>query len=536
MNRTHDFPPVSLPFLPGNSLVDPTKKRFHLSQSLVYDKGYALKNQPQFKIGGGKVELSKIEPAEIQCLDKEFASLQFSDVGRCEDPGFIPAHVALDKKVLHFKGYFTEEIIDSPVESERVRYLDIFYYLVDDSVAMSEPQQENSGITQGKFLTRQRLPLGQGDRLLSWKNLNTAMDLIVYSKKVRLYWCDAFTREWLTSEGIEVNSNEASPGDRYIVSRNQPERNYVSPSEVDSLHKFLTLDRVVLRFYATWDERDQLYGEVRKFIVHFYMADDTLEIREVHQANNGRDPFPILVSRQRMPKHLVPKTYPSVEKDIVSESVGFFEASDLKVGEIIVANNRKMLLYDCDGATRQFLQARLGVTQPEAVNIEDIFKVNDPPVVQVPEWNGFGSLEDSEENCKRIVPDRPRKNYLKMLLAGNEKLRFKAKMIGRNEMDDDRNFVFEIRLSDDLISIYETTPKNSGMRSGRFLEPSRIAKPASDRNYPEYYSIPDFCIGAELTVFANRFVITEADLHVKNWVAENATSLPSSFVQNIQAS
>jgi hypothetical protein len=74
------------------------------------------------------------------------------------------------------------------------------------------------------------------------------------------------------------------------------------------------------------------------------------------------------------------------------------------------------------------------------------------------------------------------------------------------------------------------------MRSGRFLEPSRIAKPASDRNNPEYYAIPDFCIGAELTVFANRFVITEADLHVKNWVTENAASLPSSFVQNIQAS
>ena len=37
------------------------------------------------------------------------------------------------------------------------------------------------------------------------------------------------------------------------------------------------------------------------------------------------------------------------------------------------------------------------------------------------------------------------------------------------------------------------------MRSGRFLEPSRIAKPASDRNNPEYYAIPDFCIGAELS-------------------------------------
>ena len=54
------------------------------------------------------------------------------------------------------------------------------------------------------------------------------------------------------------------------------------------------------------------------------MADDTLEIREVHQANNGRDPFPILVSRQHMPKHLVPKTYPSVEKEIVSGMVIIF--------------------------------------------------------------------------------------------------------------------------------------------------------------------------------------------------------------------
>ena len=54
------------------------------------------------------------------------------------------------------------------------------------------------------------------------------------------------------------------------------------------------------------------------------MADDTLEIREVHQANNGRDPFPILVSRQRMPKHLVPKTYPSVEKEIVSGTAIIF--------------------------------------------------------------------------------------------------------------------------------------------------------------------------------------------------------------------
>ena len=30
--------------------------------------------------------------------------------------------------------------------------------------------------------------------------------------------------------------------------------------------------------------------------------DDTVEIREIHEANDGRDPFPVLVCRQRLPK------------------------------------------------------------------------------------------------------------------------------------------------------------------------------------------------------------------------------------------
>ena len=31
------------------------------------------------------------------------------------------------------KGFYTEDIVDSPIEKERTRFLDIYYYLVDDS-------------------------------------------------------------------------------------------------------------------------------------------------------------------------------------------------------------------------------------------------------------------------------------------------------------------------------------------------------------------------------------------------------------------
>lgn len=48
-----------------------------------------------------------------------------------------------------------------------------------------------------------------------------------------------------------------------------------------------------------------MFGECRNYIIHYYLMDDTVDIREVHERNDGRDPFPLLMNRQRMPKVLV---------------------------------------------------------------------------------------------------------------------------------------------------------------------------------------------------------------------------------------
>lgn len=47
--------------------------------------------------------------------------------------------------------------------------------------------------------------------------------------------------------------------------------------------------------------------EKRSFIIHYYLADDTVEVREIHEKNDGRDPFPVLMKRQHLPKTLVDK-------------------------------------------------------------------------------------------------------------------------------------------------------------------------------------------------------------------------------------
>ena len=38
-------------------------------------------------------------------------------------------------------------------------------------------------------------------------------------------------------------------------------------------------------------------------VLHYYLADDTLEIREVIRPNTGRDAVPVFVKRAKLPKN-----------------------------------------------------------------------------------------------------------------------------------------------------------------------------------------------------------------------------------------
>mgnify|MGYP002634685802 FL=1 len=69
-----------------------------------------------------------------------------------------PAWVTLNSKVLRFHGYCEEDVHDSQLETRRVRRIELFYYIEDDSVQVSEPRQANSGMPQGLVVKRHRVP------------------------------------------------------------------------------------------------------------------------------------------------------------------------------------------------------------------------------------------------------------------------------------------------------------------------------------------------------------------------------------------
>ena len=67
-----------------------------------------------------------------------------------------------------------------------------------------------------------------------------------------------------------LNDTEDCPADPYTAER--VERLTVkmakTPSDFDKLRQFLEMDRKVLRFYCMLDDRDRLFGQFKKFILH----------------------------------------------------------------------------------------------------------------------------------------------------------------------------------------------------------------------------------------------------------------------------
>uniref|UniRef100_A0A8C6IJN0 EF-hand domain-containing protein 1 n=1 Tax=Mus spicilegus TaxID=10103 RepID=A0A8C6IJN0_MUSSI len=481
-------PVHGLPFLPGSSFTDSTKTAFHRSQTLNYRNGYAVVRRPTMGIGGDRLHYNQLSQAELDELANKAPILTYGPLKQAPPAEFVPAHVAFDKKVLKFSAYFQEDVPISMEEHYRIRHVNIYYYLEDDSMSVIEPVVENSGIPQGKLIKRQRFTKNDMGDHYHWKDLNRGINLTVYGKTFRIVDCDRFTQDFLESQGIELNPSEKIPLDPYTQLRKEPVRKYVTPSDFDQLKQFLTFDKQVLRFYAIWDDTDSLFGECRHYIIHYYLMDDTVEIREVHERNNGRDPFPLLMNRQHMPKVLVEnaKNFPKCVLEISDQEVlEWYTAKDFIVGKPLTILGRTFFIYDCDPFTRQFYKDKFGMPDLPPV---DVTKKEPPPVKQ-----------------ESPIPE-----------------------------DKDRRFVFSYFLATDMISIFEPPVRNSGIIGGKFLGRTKVVKSFSPVDNPIYYSPSDFFIGAVIEVFGHRFVILDTDEYVLKYMESNASQYSPEALASIQ--
>jgi len=493
----------------------------------------------------------------------------------------IPKWISLDKKVLSYEAYFKEAVEESRLELGRVRKCVIRYYLEDDTLAISEPREENSGIPQGIFLKRHKAPRpGGGSGYLTWKDLPVPGDVHLYKRTFRITKCDETTKEFLKRAGIAVGSEEQIPMDQRRLDQSRPSSSTQHKAErsggyarfygrqkndmadfmearlgkcqdqKSQITQFLNNDGKVLRFYCTWDEKGaDGVTEKRPFVFHFFLADDTVEVLEVATPNSGRDPFPALLKRIKLPK--AASSRGPQAGDVVGPR-GYYQAHDLRVGGVVSVFGRQLVLNDADAATVKYYKDVMGVdlmaggglsrgvsatsrastagpASPHASSGHGGAASRPRSAVLVPPHNGFGKEEDSRQNCLSLHPKPPRINVVRLLENKGKMLRFVAKLEHAVGFDVERVFTLTYFLDTDEMAIFEPPVKNSGRTGGKFMERCKVRKPRCS----DYYTEADLYLGARVSVYSRRFVLVDADEYSINYMERNPETFPMSDMESI---
>ena len=373
---------------------------------------------------------------------------------------FEPTYVKLDKVVLRYFGFFKESVVESNLENWKLRQLVIFYYLEDSTVMMSEPKETNSGTPQGVFLKRQAITRADGSgETLQPEDFIVGQAIEVLGRRIVINDADSYTREFYGNTlGIEQPAQFDVPGDSFKQSQVKPPVNkdkamkdYLEHSlgggRVPSQKQFLDNDRKVLRFFSVY--QDQPY------IVHYFLSDDTLEVREVKYQNSGKDEFPLLLKRSKLPKNFA-VSQPGQD----TNQENFYTEADFYPGCPIQAFSKVFHITGVDDFTQLFYKEKYG-RHFDTGSITTT-KLPEAPKIIEPPYNGFGSEEDSLGYVYKLEPVKPKKDFFKYVDNESKILRFTAKFNTQVPEDVVRRFIIAFYLADDTISIFEPAQKNSG--------------------------------------------------------------------------
>ena len=103
----------------------------------------------------------------------------------------------MDLKILRFYGYFVEKMIQNPKEKECFRKVVILFYLEDHTISINEPVIHNSGMMQGAFLKRQKVPKNLDYKdFISFNDFKIGQKIEIFKTSIHIYDCDKCTRSW----------------------------------------------------------------------------------------------------------------------------------------------------------------------------------------------------------------------------------------------------------------------------------------------------------------------------------------------------
>ncbi|MPC18889.1 EF-hand domain-containing protein 1 [Portunus trituberculatus] len=361
--------------------------------------------------------------------------------------------------VLRFKGYFTEQVEGGRAVC-RVRPVVIYYYLVDDAIAVTEPRTPNSGLDQGRLLNRQRMPHPDGG-FWHWTHLNLGETLILYGRHYIICDCDPFTKEYLLSEGTELGNPVPIPPDPYTLMRQSRTETPHRTSDLRPHSAPLVppqLRGVLLKFDVMVEEVEDGRSRASPAVLLYRPQDLTVELRQpsYFDYTEIRKFSPVILRAVKVPLG-------DSSEGTIGGVINIGEEGEK--GEWLLPRHlippasvtifgRRVLVTGCDAFTQRFLQDYYG-----ADNIPGMKYVE----TKKPDESGSSGKTQSD-----IVPrHRPRRGLLipqdatVVYHSHSVVLRFLAKLDSPLGTEADRTFILTYHVVDATLELTEKARSSS---------------------------------------------------------------------------
>ena len=438
----------------------------------------------------------------------------------------MPNYVKTDKICLRFYGYFQESVDASPDEVSRIRPVTIYYFIIDDTIKMVEPKSNNSGMPQGAFVKRHRLPKPDCT-FYTLGDLKFGTEIDVYGKIIRIIDADKFTKKYCREDTL--GQPEPMPSDNYstvrwvkdhqadaVRNKDTAFKDYVNAISGafvrgQDLGQYIKYDGLILKFRAQWDKKPETY-----YTLKYYMATKEMEITEDQVPGKGKLDFPRLICRQKVPKRWKEGNKGPGGKDKNEEC---YDETDLYIGAKLAIYNRTIELQACDTPTREWYLSQ-GVTF--APNMEKPLPPPPMEINKIPPRDAFtiGTDEDTIQSCLYLVPPKPKKDEKKLLDNDGKILRFKAIMESTVPVNKLRQFVVRFFLADDTLMVFEQPVANLGVPGGKFVERRLLKKKDSSGNQTIRYTPADFAVGKSIVINTFVFKLVGCDGWTRKYYAD----------------
>lgn len=360
----------------------------------------------------------------------------------------VPSFVISGEIVCRFFAYVIQILADNNKEPERIRKVEILMYQSDMTVEIKEVKVASGGLVPIALKRHQVMkPDGEFENqpFYTIYDCNAGSMLNIYNSYYTLVDADRFTRNYLHERGLDFGEAIPYPTIGFnpsaswmsVVDTINEARMQAQRESQEKAMKFFEYNTQVLRLFGVWTDR---VGNRNPVKLHYFLADDTIEVISLYGKNDGKDHVPKFLKRMKIRKPagaeidvkpggslLMSSTF---EDPLDITIPPFYSWVDFEIGGTIRFAGIRILITDADEFTRQFYRNN-GTPLGESVRQEEPQKRKYS--IRIPPHNGIGSEEDSLQTCKgSLLPKAPKRDGAKVAMFAGQVLRYKCKFANPN--------------------------------------------------------------------------------------------------------